>query len=150
MTPDEVKTGIDHANASKSDAERAALLATEMKRDPRMYIFMSNCKGDGVSLTFTPTAESHYADVPMAAKKYPIATKEQHAGEINALATVDNKPYQATGGSFDIASFSPAGMKANFSFTAQKMGGTDTVTVQGTIDYGCAWPLKLCQDARKK
>jgi hypothetical protein len=147
MTDDELRLGLTalagmNAGGGQSYEANTAAAEAAMKKDPRMFLLAIECGNEQARLSLAPAPGSHYADVPYAPKKYRIAGDTPKAGDFIATFVVaqggQRQAYAVgDGGTFDVTKFDKGGIKGTFHFTAKSVGGDRSITVDGSLDYGC-------------
>lgn len=133
----------------KSAAEIERQVDQDIKEDPALWLLSVGCNGGGVVIELTPHGSATYADVPMAAKKYPIPAGSiiggaRAAGEWNVVTTVnDIDYYPLETGELNITRFDASGIAGTFRYAAeefqiQSAGAKKRVVVAGTFDIPCS------------
>lgn len=141
LTDDEIKAALAFLHSNKDE------LAEALAKDPRIFLLILNCEADKVSLSFLPSNDSKYKDVPFKkAAEYPIPAGgplggAAKPGEFNVLVTVDDDPYVVEkAGSLKLTRFDESGIAGTFSFSigeAFPEGTAKKMQVTGQFEFPC-------------
>ena len=111
-----------------------------MKKDPRLWLLIVNCKSDDGFLNLSASNSSKSSDVPFGPRTYVIAS-DPKAGEFGAMFMIERGKHTsyhlAAPGKLEITKFDASGIAGTFSFEAEA-SDKSRVTVQGSLDFGCS------------
>jgi hypothetical protein len=123
---------------SKADVERK--IDEGMKKDPRLWLLLLNCKTDAGFLNLSASNGSTSKDVPFGPHSYVISS-DPKAGELGAMFMLEQGKsasyHLAAPGKLEITKFDPTGLVGTFGFDAESRDGGH-VTVKGSFDFGCS------------
>ncbi len=149
MTEDEMREALKfltNLDSSLSDAEKEQKLDEAMQADPRIFLLLLNCQGEGASISLFPSGQSKYADVPFGPGSYVIAAGgllggAEEPGEFGVLLSVGDGSYSLPeDGAIEITKFDETGIAGNFSFDAEEAfaeGTPKEISVEGEFDFDC-------------
>jgi hypothetical protein len=111
-----------------------------MKKDPRLWLLLVNCKSDDGFLNLSASNSSKSADIPFGPHSYVIAG-DPKAGEFGAMFMTERGKrtsyHLVAPGKLEITKFDASGIAGTFSFEAEASDKSH-VTVQGSLDFGCS------------
>ncbi len=151
MSEDEIKEALEFL-ATGSEDEQKQQVEEAMKEDPRLYILLLNCTSTedrGQNITFSPSAEARYADVPFEAGDYVIPVGGLFGGtegakEFGILFGVEGDDLWkvSEAGEFKITRWDNEGIAGTFNFKAEEAladGTPKKVSVEGSFDFDCSF-----------
>lgn len=146
LTDDELRTALKTVagiGSKMSDEEKAKKVEEGMKSDPRFMLFLLNCQTEKANISFGPSSQSKYKDVPMKAKTYVLGKGGGKPGEMQVLLSVkgDNGFWRVQpGGKLDITAFDKKHIAGTFEFTAKEGMGKEAgkeAQFSGSFDFPC-------------
>lgn len=151
MSDDEIREALEFL-ATGTEEEQKRQVEEGMAEDPRLYILLLNCTSTedrGQNITFSPSNEATYADVPFGPGDYVVPVGGVFGGaqdprEFGVLFGVEGDDLWkvSEAGTFRITRWDNKGIAGTFDFKAEEAlaeGTPKKIEVEGNFAFDCSF-----------